>query len=155
MNSKNTTDEKYNQLENEQKKIETFLDQWKDGLGVVEDGYDEIINKAKIYGEVTKDGVTNLSPEEILNKYCELINEGYCKDCNELLAEQSIPILTNTNAWKKEIKEATCSEDGYIKYKVNFKNSNPCEPGMYKNPMNNCQCVPMPNPQEEDEKWNN
>ena len=22
---------------------------------------------------------------------------------------------------------------------------NPCEPGMYKNPMNNCQCEPMPN----------
>ena len=23
--------------------------------------------------------------------------------------------------------------------------TNPCEPGMYKNPMNNCQCEPMPN----------
>ena len=22
---------------------------------------------------------------------------------------------------------------------------NPCEPGMWKNPMNNCQCEPMPN----------
>ena len=23
---------------------------------------------------------------------------------------------------------------------------NPCEPGMHKNPMNNCQCEPVPNP---------
>ena len=22
---------------------------------------------------------------------------------------------------------------------------NPCEPGMHKNPMNNCQCEPVPN----------
>ena len=23
---------------------------------------------------------------------------------------------------------------------------NPCEPGMWQNPMKNCQCVPVPNP---------
>ena len=42
-----------------------------------------------------------MSKEEILNKYIDLINKGYCCDCNELNCIDNFPHVKITHAIKE------------------------------------------------------
>lgn len=81
-----TTAEQENAYKDELKQVESYLDKWADGLGVVKGDYDAIIEKAKVYGDVAKDGASKMSSADFLEKrteYQELydyIREDYSKN---------------------------------------------------------------------------
>ena len=73
-----------------------------------------------------------MSKEEILNKYIDLINKGYCCDCNELNCIDNFPHVKITHAIRelqqenKKYKEVIDKAIEYIKNASYFDGSGMC-----------------------------
>ena len=49
--------------------VENQLNKWAGSLGVIEGDYDAILNKAKALGDLTYGGLTNMTPDQVTEKY--------------------------------------------------------------------------------------
>ena len=67
-----------------------------------------------------------MNKEEILNKYIDLIDKGYCSDCNELNCIDNFPHTKITRAIRKLQQENKKLKDNWNKLKEYCKENTLC-----------------------------
>ena len=67
-----------------------------------------------------------MNEEEILNKYIDLIDKGYCSDCNELNCIDNFPHAKITHAIRELQKENEQLKDNWNKLKEYCKENTLC-----------------------------
>lgn len=63
-----------------------------------------------------------MNKEEILNKYIDLIDKGYCSDCNELNCIDNFPYAKITHAIRELQQENKQLKDNWNMLKEHLKN---------------------------------